>query len=79
MSFVSKQSLQDSCVFIAQKCGLTNREAEILYLLAQNERSANIQKILGITRNTYKTHVRHIYEKTGVSSRIELLNLVQHA
>ena len=36
-----------------------------------------IQENLVIGKNTVSTHVRHIYQKCGVHSRQELLDLVQ--
>ena len=31
---------------------------------------------LGISRNTVKSHIVHLYEKTGLNSRQQLVNLV---
>lgn len=38
--------------------------------------STFIAENLGISENTVRTHVRHIYEKLGVSSREELIAYV---
>lgn len=38
--------------------------------------SSYIAPALGISENTVRTHVRHIYEKLGVSSREALIALV---
>ena len=59
--------------------GLTAREAEIFALLAQGRNGAYIQRQLGVSYNTVKTHVAHIYTKLGVHSHQELIDLVERA
>lgn len=49
--------------------GLTEREAEVLRLLAQGLITKEIGAHLGIATRTVKHHIEHIYEKTGVSTR----------
>lgn len=49
--------------------GLTEREAEVLRLLAQGLITKEIGSLLGIATRTVKHHIEHIYEKTGVSTR----------
>lgn len=56
--------------------GLTNREKEVLTLLLQGRRATWIAQKLYISDNTARAHVRHIYQKTGVHSREELLDLM---
>jgi DNA-binding NarL/FixJ family response regulator len=53
---------------------LTQREQEILDQLAQGLRFKEIAERLFVSLNTVRTHVRHIYEKLQVQSRIEALN-----
>ena len=53
---------------------LTAREEEILDLLAEGLRFKEIADRLFVSINTVRTHVRHIYEKLQVQSRIEALN-----
>lgn len=52
--------------------GLTDREEEILYLLAQHKKVPTIAKDMFIAQGTVKAHVQHIYQKMGVHSRTEL-------
>lgn len=54
---------------------LTPREEEILPLLLQHQSVVNIADNLGISRNTVKTHIAHIYEKFGVNTRNQLIGL----
>lgn len=50
---------------------LTRREADILRHLASEKPIAKIASELRITKNTMKTHLRHLYRKMGASDRKE--------
>ena len=50
--------------------GLTDREVEVLRLVAQGRTSKEIARELVITEKTAGHHVEHIYAKTGVSTRV---------
>jgi HD-GYP domain-containing protein (c-di-GMP phosphodiesterase class II) len=50
--------------------GLSDREVEVLRLIAQGRTSREIAKELVITEKTAGHHVEHIYAKTGVSTRV---------
>ena len=49
--------------------GLTQREVEVLRLIAQGRTNRQIAKALVITEKTAGHHVEHIYVKAGVSTR----------
>jgi HD-GYP domain-containing protein (c-di-GMP phosphodiesterase class II) len=49
--------------------GLSDREVEILRLLARGQSMRVISVALFISQSTVHTHVAHIYEKIGVSTR----------
>ena len=53
---------------------LSAKENEILDLLAEGYRIKEIADKLQISINTVRTHIRHIYEKLQVQSRVEALN-----
>ena len=53
---------------------LTNRELEIVKLVATGLRNKQIADQLSITEGTVKIHLHTIFEKLGVSSRVELSN-----
>jgi DNA-binding CsgD family transcriptional regulator len=56
----------------ARRAGeLTPRESEVHELLAQGLTNDEIAKQLYISLSTTKVHVKHIYEKLGVRSRLE--------
>lgn len=50
---------------------LTEREREILKLLAEGESNKAIARTLGISNDTVKQHVRHIFTKLHLTSRVE--------
>ncbi|MCO5241494.1 MAG: response regulator transcription factor [Chitinophagaceae bacterium] len=53
---------------------LSNREHEILELLAKGMLYKEISTRLGIAHETVRKHVYHIYEKLHVNNRIEAVN-----
>ena len=68
---------------LAQRCeeetaqaGLTQREGEILLLLARGNNAQHIQDELSISHNTVKFHARNIYRKLDVHSQQELIDLL---
>jgi HD-GYP domain-containing protein (c-di-GMP phosphodiesterase class II) len=50
--------------------GLTEREVEVLRLLAQGRSNKEIAQALVVTEKTAGHHVEHIYAKAGVSTRV---------
>ena len=49
--------------------GLTERELEVLVLIARGASNKHVARTLGITVKTAGTHIERIYAKTGASSR----------
>jgi DNA-binding NarL/FixJ family response regulator len=54
-----------------RRAELTPRESEVHELLAQGLTNEEIAKLLYISLSTTKVHVKHIYDKLGVRSRLE--------
>ena len=50
--------------------GLTDREVEVLRLIAQGRTNKQIAEALVVTEKTAGHHVEHIYAKAGVSTRV---------
>jgi HD-GYP domain-containing protein (c-di-GMP phosphodiesterase class II) len=53
----------------AASIALTEREVDVLRLVAREKTNPSIAQALGISPKTVERHVTHIYEKLGVSSR----------
>jgi DNA-binding NarL/FixJ family response regulator len=49
--------------------GLSDREVEVLRLIAHGHPNREIAAALGITPKTVGHHVQHIYDKVGISTR----------
>ena len=64
------------CDALADDHGLTNREKDILYLLAQGRDLAFICETLFLSKNTVKSYQKTIYTKLGVHSKQEIIDLV---
>ena len=61
---------------VSRVYALSEREGEILAHLACGKTAKTIAADTYITYNTVKTHISHIYQKTGVHTREELVALV---
>ncbi|WP_433162580.1 HD domain-containing phosphohydrolase [Kribbella sp. CA-247076] len=54
---------------LSRPAGLTEREIDVLRLLARGSSNADIARELVVSRRTAEHHVQHIYGKIGVSTR----------
>jgi HD-GYP domain-containing protein (c-di-GMP phosphodiesterase class II) len=54
---------------LARPHGLTDREAQVLALLARGLQTKQVAKRLGISAKTADRHIQNLYAKVGVSSR----------
>lgn len=69
-------SLNLSQSFI-QKFNLSEREIEIIKLAIQGLSNPEISEKIFISTGTVKNHIYHVYQKTGVNNKIELINLIR--
>ena len=58
---------------------LTARELEIARLVVDRQTNTQIAAALFLSKKTVETHLRNIFAKVGVSSRVELARAVERA
>lgn len=66
-----------ACERLAKQYQLSPRESEVLWLLARGYGTRYIADKLYISADTVRTHCKRIYEKTGVHTKEELIELVE--
>jgi DNA-binding NarL/FixJ family response regulator len=57
---------------------LSDRESQIMRLVAQGQRNKEIGQNLFISEQTVKNHLHNIFDKLGVSDRLELVLYAMH-
>ncbi len=57
--------------------GLTQRENEVLHLLAQGHTNKEIARDLGLAPDTVKTHLSNVYRKLKVNRRTQAIRRAQ--
>jgi ABC-type sugar transport system ATPase subunit len=65
---------QNIDIFLKEK-GITEREKEIIFSVMKGLSNKEISDNLFISVNTVKTHIANVYQKMGVSQRMDLANL----
>lgn len=71
MEFVSQEQATDDYRF-----KFTKREADVIDGLLQGKTKIQISRQLNISENTVRSHVKNVYQKTGVNNRTELAYLI---
>lgn len=66
------------CEIASDRYGLSSRQREVLAMLAKGRNADYITEKLVISSHTAKAHIYNIYQKTGVHSRQELMDLVEN-
>ncbi len=69
----SPSSLEENVALVAQLWELTDRQAEVLRLVAEGYTNKTIATKLKCTERTVESHLTHIFGKSGVTSRTALL------
>jgi DNA-binding NarL/FixJ family response regulator len=59
----------------AKLYGLTGSELRVLLAMASGLSIKEAAEVLGISETTGKTHLQHIYEKSGTSKQTKLMRL----
>lgn len=65
-----------ACEALGEEYALTEREREVLWLLARGRTASYIARDLVISEPTVRTHTAHIYRKMQVNSQQQLLDKV---
>ena len=68
---------KNKCIQAAKRFDLTPREGEILVFLAKGRNAKYIADQLIVVERTVKTHTYHIYQKMGIHSQQELIDIVE--
>jgi DNA-binding CsgD family transcriptional regulator len=63
-------------VVIAKQFGLTQAELRVLFSVVEIGGVSEVAEVLGIAEATVKTHLQHVFEKTGTSRQADLVKLV---
>jgi DNA-binding CsgD family transcriptional regulator len=69
-------SLNNARQSIARWYGLTPSEAKLAAALAEGESLEEAAELMGITRNTARTHLKRIFAKTGTNRQGALVRLL---
>ena len=72
----AEEAFAARCAEVASAYQLTPREAEVFEMLARGRNREYIEDRLGVSRNTAKAHVKHVYAKLDIHSHQELIDLV---
>lgn len=56
---------------------LTDREKEVMHMIARGYKNSEIAEKLFVSENTVKTHIKNIYVKLDVKNRVEALKRVK--
>lgn len=69
-------TIDERCDQLAREYSLTEREVDVLKLLAKGRSKAFVAESLFISENTVRGHARRLYAKLGVHTRDELQGLL---
>ncbi len=73
---VEDRVLHARCDKLAEEAGLTDRERQVVFMIAEGKSRAYIAETMIVSENTVKSHTAHVYEKLGVHSKKELRELI---
>lgn len=61
----------------ADQFGLTPREAEVLRMVAQGRRAPEMVEAMGVSMDTVRTHLKHLYTKLDAHSYAEVVAMME--
>lgn len=75
---VPRKSRQEITVEVDETVTLSPRERDILVLVARGQKNREIATSLGITPETVKWHMKHIFQKLQVKNRTRAVRVAEH-
>lgn len=72
-----QRRFQEKCRKTIEKYGLSEREGEVMILLAKGRNLPYIQEHLHLSKSTVSTHRQHIHQKLGVHTQQELIDTIE--
>lgn len=75
---VGKNNLDLNILYFKDKVGLTDREVEIVEFLLAGYTYKAVSESLFISQNTVKFHIKNIYQKFEVKSKMELIKIFKN-
>jgi DNA-binding CsgD family transcriptional regulator len=75
-TLVVEDAILAHCQRFGTAVGLSKRETEVLFLMAQGYGAPQISKKLYISTNTVKGHTKSIYLKSGVHTKEQLIDMI---
>lgn len=73
---VIEDGFERRCRMIAEQAQLTPRESDVLGCLAQGRSTQYIAEKFTLSENTVKSHVRNVYQKLGVHSKQDVIDMI---
>ncbi len=71
-----ERSIEEVIDEFADEYSLTDREREVVMLIYEGAGNSEISEKLFISLNTVKSHIKHIFRKLQVNSRLELIQVI---
>lgn len=65
------------CRYLAERFALSQREGEILLMIAEGKRASQIEQECFISIHTVRNHIHSVYRKLGVHSFKDLVSLME--
>ncbi len=72
-------SLEERVDLVAERHGVSGRAREVMLLIAQGRSATRIEQELYISRGTVNTYSHRLYQKLGIHSKQELIDLIYGA
>ena len=73
-----RQALNSRLKSTIAALGLTGRETEVVELLVMGYEGTALARKLHRSLTTVKTHLRHVFSKCGVKTRVQLMSMVMN-